>query len=184
MTEVYKWEEWLAQERKDKDDSFAAPWQSPIPLEERSSFRGLSYYPIDPNFRFELELHEHSDKKMIEIEDTRGNIRQFLRWGEFQFNVGNEKFTLQAYKSAPEEERLFVPFRDATNGKETHGMGRYLDLKSRDRTANGRWFLDFNKAYNPWCAYSEDYACPFVAPENWLEVPIKAGEKDYVRTIL
>ena len=177
--EVYKWKERLEQEREEKDRFFAAHWQSPIPLEERTRFEGLEYYPPDSNFRFELELHEHSDKKTIQIEDTKGKMRQFLQWGEFRFNVGNEECTLQAYKSDPEEERLFVPFRDATSGRETYGAGRYLDLDLRNRIPDGRWILDFNHTYNPWCAYSEDYACPFVPPENWLKVSMKVGEKDY-----
>jgi len=179
VTEVYKWRVRLEQERKEKDRFFAAHWQSPIPPDERPEFRGLRYYPIDPNFRFELELYEHSNKKTMQIEDTKGDIKRFLRWGEFRFNVGNEKCVLQAYKGVPEEEQLFVPFRDATSGKETYGAGRYLDLDLRACTTNGRWILDFNKAYNPWCAYSENYACPFVPSENWLKVPIKAGEKNY-----
>jgi len=75
---------------------------------------------------------------------------------------------------------LFVPFKDATSGKETYGAGRYLDLEpGRDRTQGEKWILDFNQAYNPWCAYSEAYNCPFVPTENWLEAPIYAGEKDY-----
>ena len=67
-----------------------------------------------------------------------------------------------------------------TSGKETYGAGRYLDLEAdKDLTEEGKWILDFNKAYNPWCAYSEDYACTFTPPENWLKVPIYAGEKNY-----
>lgn len=78
------------------------------------------------------------------------------------------------------EEELFIPFRDKTNGIETYGAGRYIDLYyERDRTKDGKRILDFNKAYNPWCAYNENYACPFVPPENWLDVPIRAGEKAY-----
>lgn len=176
-----EWKEELEWERREKDRFFVLNQQSPIPPEERSKFKGLSYYPPDPNFRFELELHEHGDKKIIEIEDTKGNVRQFLRWGEFRFAIGNENCALQAYKGDPEEEGLFLPFRDATNGKETYGAGRYLDLDLRDRTEDGKWLLDFNRAYNPWCAYSEDYACPFVPPENWLKVPIEAGEKSYIK---
>jgi len=179
MTTAYKWEERLDYEREEKNRFFAEHWQSPIPLQERPEFMGLSYYPIDPNFRFELELLEHSNKNTIQVEDTKGVIRQFLKWGEFRFNVGNKECTLQAYKSSPEEERLFIPFRDETSGKETYGAGRYLDLDSTDRTTNGRWILNFNKAYNPWCAYSENYACPFVPPENWLDVPVIAGERNY-----
>lgn len=123
-------------------------------------------------------------KKTMQIEDTKGNIKRFLRWGEFRFNDGNEKCAIQAYKSAPEEERLFIPFRDATSGKETYGAGRYLDLDPEEHyTAEGKWILDFNKAYNPWYAYSVFYACPFVPPENWLEVLVRAGERNYPSNI-
>ena len=176
--DVSEWKNRIVHEREQKDDFFKKYMQSPIPIEYRQQFEMLHYFPPDPNFRFELELHEHDDKKSMQIEDTKGNTREFLRWGEFQFKVGNEADTLQAYKSNSEEERLFIPFRDVTSGKETYGAGRYLDLDLRDRTANGYWILDFNKAYNPWCAYSENYACPFVAPENWLKIPIYAGEKN------
>jgi uncharacterized protein (DUF1684 family) len=89
-----------------------------------------------------------------------------------------QQHVLQAYKSNPEEEQLFAPFRDATCGKETYGAGRCLDLEpERDRTADGKWVINFNKAYNSWCAYSENYTYPFVPPENWLKVPVHAGEK-------
>jgi len=112
------------------------------------------------------------------IEDTGGNKREFLRWGEFRFRIAGKDCTLQAYKSDPEEERLFIPFRDTTNGKETYGAERYLELEPRKHyTAEGKWILDFNRAYNPWCAYNKDYVCPFVPPENWLRVPVRAGEK-------
>jgi uncharacterized protein (DUF1684 family) len=84
------------------------------------------------------------------------------------------------YKSGPREERLFIPFRDGTCGKETYGAGRYLDLEPAEHlTDEGKWIVDFNEAYNPWCAYSEDYACPFVPPENRLRVPVRAGERNY-----
>ncbi|MHA1701352.1 MAG: DUF1684 domain-containing protein, partial [Promethearchaeota archaeon] len=71
-------------------------------------------------------------------------------------------------------------FRDETSGKETYGAGKYLDLEEENhKISKGKWILDFNVAYNPFCAYSEKYACPFVPPENWLKVPIFAGEKKY-----
>lgn len=182
MIKIPEWKARLEQEREEKDRFFSNHAQSPIPLEELKSFKGLVYYPPDPDYRFELELHEHGDKKTFHIEDTGGNMRNFLRWGEFRFTMGDEERGLQAYKSDPEERRLFIPFKDVTSGKETYGAGRYLDLDAdQDKTPAGKWVLDFNKAYNPWCAYSEDYVCPFVPPENWLKVSIYVGEKNYVR---
>jgi len=176
-----RYKEEIERERKQKDVFFATHWQSPIPPKDRPKFKGLDYYPVDPKFRFVLELHEHKDKKVIQIQDTKGNPRLFVRWGEFRFKVNGKECVLQAYKSNLEEDTLFVPFKDTTNGKETYGAGRYIDLTPGDMTPDGKWILDFNKAYNPWCAYSENYACPYIPLENWLDVPIKAGEKNYVK---
>jgi uncharacterized protein (DUF1684 family) len=174
------WKAQIERERREKDVFFAGHWQSPIPPEDRAGFGGLDYYPPDPDCRFEIELHEHEEKKMMRMAYTKGEERDFIRWGEFRFRIGGEECVLQAYKSDSEEEQLFILFRDATSGQETYGAGRYLDLDSaRNRTADGKWILDLNRAYNPWCVYSENYTCPFVPQENWLTVPIHAGEKNY-----
>lgn len=178
--ETDAWKAQLKKERGEKDRFFAGEWQSPIPLEERTEFKGLDYYPPDPEHRFEVELHEHEDKERVRMAYTKGEEQDFVRWGEFRFRVGGEEWVLQAYKGDSEEERLFIPFRDATSGRETYGAGRYLDLDAaRNRTADGKWILDFNRAYNPWCVYSEAYTCPFVPRENWLPMPIRAGEQNY-----
>jgi len=178
--EISEWERDLEIERGRKNAFFAEHWQSPIAPEDRKRFKGLDYFPPDPNYRFELELHEHEEKKLVKMAYTKGQERDFTRWGEFRFIVGGKECKLQAYKSNPEDERLFILFRDATSGKETYGAGRYLDVEpERDRTAEDKWSLDFNKAYNPWCVYSKDYTCPLVPQENSLEVAIPAGEKDY-----
>ncbi|KPK66410.1 MAG: hypothetical protein AMK73_00060 [Planctomycetes bacterium SM23_32] len=175
-----QWEQHIEEAREQKDWFFAGHPQSPLPAARRSAFRGLAYYPIDPAYRFELGLHKHEGKEIIETGDTAGQMRTLWRWGEFRFPLGGQDCTLKAYKSDPDEERLFVPFRDATSGTETYSAGRYLDLEpARHLTSEGKWVVDFNEAYNPWCAYSEDYACPFVPPENWLQVPVRAGERSY-----
>ena len=174
------WEEQVEAERRQKDAFFASHPQSPIPPKDRRDFTGLAYWPPDKRYRFEIELRVHDKKERIEVQDTGGNVRQLLRWGEFRFRIDDQQCTLQAYKSDPAEERLFIPFRDKTSGQESHGAGRYLDLTPESHlTQDGRGVLDFNEGYNPWCAYSENYVCPFVPPENWLEVPILAGEKEY-----
>ena len=170
----------LERARESKDAFFAQHWQSPIPPQDRPRFKGLEYYPPDPSYRFELELHKHPEKQVVRMAYTKGNEQDFLRWGEFRFKIGEKEQALQAYNSNPEEETLFVPFKDANSGRETYDAGRYLDLEpDRDGTQEGKWIVDFNQAYNPWCAYSEAYTCPFVPAENWLKVPIPAGEKNY-----
>jgi len=178
--EISEWKANLERARERKDAFFAQHWQSPIPAQDRPRFKGLEYYPPDPSYRFELELYKHPEKQAVRMAYTKGNEQDFLRWGEFRFKIAGKEQALQAYRSNPQEEMLFVPFRDATSGKETYGAGRYLDLEpERDRTQEGKWILDFNKAYNPWCVYSEAYTCPFVPMGNWLEVSIQAGEKNY-----
>lgn len=149
MEEEGGWKIALEQERQGKDVFFAADRQSPLSLKDREKFTGLAYFPINPDYRFELYIHEYKDKKVMVIQDTNGNMREFLQWGEFRFQINNEECTLQAYKSRPDEDRLFIPFKDATSGKETYGAGRYLDLDSvLDLTPDGKWQLDFNRAYN------------------------------------
>ena len=175
-----EWKTNVERARQAKDEFFSQQGQSPIPLEDRPRFKGLEYYPPDASYRFELELHEHTEKQAVRMAYTKGNEQDFLRWGEFRFKIGGKEQILQAYWSNPQEETLFVPSKDATSGKETYGAGRYLDLEpGRGRTQDRKWILDFNQAYNPWCVYSEAYTCPFVPTENCLEVPILAGEKNY-----
>ena len=178
--DVRKWEERLELEREQKDEFFALHPQSPIAPESQSHFEGLDYFPPAPSYRFELPLHRHDDIEIVTVEDTSGNTRQMVRWGEFRFTIEGKQCSLQAYRTDPSETRLFLPFRDAASGQETYGAGRYLDLDAGEHlTGDGKWIVDLNRAYNPWCAYSEHYACPFVPPENWLEVAIRAGEKSY-----
>jgi len=178
MSETDAWTETLERERAQKDQFFAVHPGSPIPADRREEFDGLAYFPPDPALRFELPLHEHDEKEAITVETTTEGERDYLTWGEFRFGVGGVEVTLQAYKADPDDERLWVPFRDATSGEESYGAGRYLDLEpERHLTAEGRWVLDFNRAYNPSCAYSPAYECPLVPMENWLDVPIRAGER-------
>lgn len=177
---ISDWKANLERARQTKDAFFAQNWQSPVPPQSRLQFKGLEYYPPDQSYKFELMLHEHAERQVVRMAYTKGNEQDFFRWGEFRFTIDEREQALQAYKSSSNKDILFIPFKDATSGKETYGAGRYLDLEpARDRTAEGKWVLDFNLAYSPWCAYSEAYTCPFVPVENWLEVPIYAGEKDY-----
>ena len=174
------WEKRIEMERKQKDLFFASHPQSPLAPQDRRAFPGLAYWPPNPEYRFELRLLEYYDKGAIEVADSGGQKRTLRQWGQFRFELGGQQFALEAYKSDPIEERLFIPFRDETSGKESYGAGRYLDLElERHLTEEGKWIVDFNEAYNPWCAYSEDYVCPFVPLKNRLEVPILAGEKQY-----
>lgn len=178
MDESY--EQRVKSHRQEREQFFANSTHSPIPPGRQDEFAGLTHFPIDRKYRYELELDEHDERESFTIETSTGGTQTYIRWGEFRFELGGEERSLQAYKSDPHEERLWVPFRDETNGEETYGAGRYLDLHGQShRTQDGNWILDFNEAYNPTCAYNEAYECPLIPMENWLDVSIEAGEKDY-----
>jgi hypothetical protein len=109
-----------------------------------------------------------------------GEIRDGLRYGYIEFDAEGQRCRLQVYRLDDSGDSgkasLFIPFRDSTSGKETYGAGRYLDL---DENTSGIYELDFNRAYNPYCAYGEGYSCPIPPEENRLAIPIRAGEKIY-----
>jgi uncharacterized protein (DUF1684 family) len=178
--EVPEWKKQVETEREQKDKLFKMHPQSPVSLEQQRKFKGLDYYYPDSDYRIECQSHEHKKKGILKIEDTQGSERVFFKRGEFKFKINGTNCQLQSYKNSPEEDRLFVPFRDTTSGKETYGAGRYLDLEPQThQIPGGKWMLDFNQASNPWCADNKEYACPFVSLENWLKVEIQAGEKTY-----
>lgn len=179
MSTPSDWESEVRQYRADKDEYFGRNPQSPLPPDQRETFDGLRYYPPDPTYRVEATLSEHDERETITVATTTEGEREYIDWGEFRFELDGEPCTLHAYRRDPDEGGFWLPFRDATSGDETYGAGRYLDIDAADRTEDGEWVLDFNLAYNPFCVYSPAYECPLVPGENWLDVPVKAGEKNY-----
>jgi hypothetical protein len=175
------WREAVEEERAKKARFFREGPRSPLPPDvQGEAFPGLDYYDPDPAYRYELALHEHDDPETVTVETTAEGERTYERYGEFAFEVDGERVTLQAYRPTDGSDRLWVPFRDATSGDETYGAGRYLDLEpDHHRTAEGTWVVDFNRAYNPTCAYNPAYECPLTPMENWLDVPVRAGERDF-----
>ena len=161
----------IASMRKQKDLAFQRDPGSPI--EDKDRFTGLSYFPVDPALRISATLVPHAQPKLLAMQTSDGQAREYRNVGHFDLVVGGEPVRLQAYQQRGSQS-LFVPFRDATSGKETYGAGRYLDLHIE---AGGTVDLDLNLAYNPYCAYSESYSCPLPPPENWLKVAIRAGER-------
>lgn len=175
-----RWVDELKEQRRQKDHYFDENPRSPIPSDEREAFDGLDYYPVDADYRFEVELDEYENPEPVTVGTSTDGEQEYLEWGEFTVEVGGEEVRIQAYKSAPDDNRLWVPFRDETSGGETYGAGRYLDLEpEHHRIDDETWILDFNEAYNPTCAYSDRYECPLPPMANWLDIPITAGEKDY-----
>jgi uncharacterized protein (DUF1684 family) len=180
MAPTDDWMDAIREQRRQKDHYFGENPRSPLPPEEREAFDGLDYYPIDPAYRFEVELEASEDPESVTVGTSTDGEQQYLEWGQFTVEIDGQQVAIQAYKSDPDEDRLWVPFRDETSGEETYGAGRYLDLEpEHHRTDEGTWILDFNEAYNPTCAYSDRYECPLPPMDNWLDVRIEAGEKDF-----
>lgn len=164
----------LADFRRSKDEFFARSHQSPLAHGDQHGFAGLRYFEPNPDLVFELPV-EAGDGAELTVETSDGQQRTYRRAGMVEFEVDGEAVSLALYDSG--HPGFFVPFRDATSGKETYGAGRYLDIRPSE---DGTITLDFNYAYNPFCAYDPAYSCPLPPVENWLAVPIRAGELDYV----
>lgn len=159
--------------RKEKDRAFREEGWSPVPAEEQEGFGGLSYYPVDPRYRFLVALEREPPERM-EIPMSTGGVQVQERVGRFHLALPEGPVALAAFRSTAQDDHLFLPFRDATSGKETYGGGRYLDVRAY---GDGRFVVDLNFAYHPYCVYNEDYACPMPPPENRLEVPVRVGER-------
>ena len=163
----------LLEFREQKDAYMGRSDHSPLEPGARHGFTGLGYYDPDPDLSFTLPL-ERGDRARIRIQTSYGAERMYERAGTVSFEVGGKRVSLALYSTG--HPGYFVPFRDATSGKATYGAGRYLDIEPTDA---GVVTIDFNYAYNPFCAYNDAYSCPLPPAENWLPVPIEAGERDW-----
>jgi hypothetical protein len=163
----------ILEERRVKDRMFALDPESPLTEETRSRFDGLDYYPPDAALMFTVPL-EPGDGREIVVDTSDNRQKVYRDAGRVNFDIEGIRQSLTVYDTG--HPGLFIPFRDATSGSETYGGGRYLDIDPND---DGTITVDFNQAYNPYCAYSGGYSCPLPPRENWLAVPIRAGERDF-----
>ncbi len=157
--------------RKMKDDFFAHDSQSPLTPGQKKAFKGLKYFPPNPALNLEVTVEEFPEKQRIEMQTTTGDIQGYERYGKFSFMVDGQPAQLTIYHS---EDGYFLPFVDSLASKVTYPAGRYLEPESLGKN---RFKVDFNLAYNPYCAYNENWSCPLTPFENRLKVPIHAGEK-------
>lgn len=168
----------LAQFRKEKDEFFRSDLDSPIPPQQRSTFKGLNYYPSQDDYRIQARLQRFDKPEPVLVSTSTGTRQSYLKYGSMEFEVSESRHQLTVFKSAedPFARSLFVPFSDQTSGSETYGSGRYLDIEEQ---GGDSYELDFNFAYNPYCAYNDQFTCPIPPRENHLPVRIDAGEKNY-----
>jgi uncharacterized protein (DUF1684 family) len=175
--------EGVAAGRAEKDLQFVVDPDSPIPAGLRNAFRGLRYWPPDPSYRLVGPLEVLSTPERFTIVTTTGEARPCERYGRLHFELQGKPLQLTVYRLLDARRTgtsadLFVPFMDATTGRQTYPSGRYVNLEEE---APGRYVLDFNLAFNPSCAYGapERFQCPRTPPENRLPVPIEAGERGW-----
>lgn len=166
----------LFEARAAKDEMLRTAGDSPVPRDKRQVVLPLAYFPPDPAYRVPAQLAPDAQSgRVVPMLTSTGRQRPTQIMGLLEFVLKGQGMKLRAYaEEGSNGARLFVPFTDATNGRETYGGGRYLDL---DRTSTGIYVIDFNTAYNPYCAYNPTYDCPVPPKENRLPVAIEAGEK-------
>jgi uncharacterized protein (DUF1684 family) len=166
-------------ERKDKDEFMRNADSSPFGA-NKNSFEGLKYFPPDLRYRIQANLSHISTREVFTLTTNDGQSQSYLTyaWADFDLdNLHHRLLILEVMESGSERGSLFLAFADETSTNETYGAGRYLDIKKVPGA--GTIVLDFNNAYNPYCAYSENFTCPFPPKENVLKLAIRAGEKVY-----
>ena len=169
--------------RDGRDAEFRERRLSPLKQEDFIAFKGLNYFPEEKKYVVTARFEKSADEKTFGMPASNGTSLTYLKIGVLRFNLDGADYVLNAYqseailqsKTSPYKNLIFVPFKDLTNGKETYGGGRYLDITKPE---SDEVSLNFNLAYNPNCAYgNEKYACPIPPRDNSLQTEIKAGEK-------
>ncbi|MDE3056404.1 MAG: DUF1684 domain-containing protein [Bacteroidota bacterium] len=161
---------------------------SPFNRDTTVAYHGLNYFPPNAELRFGCVLHRYPIPTPTAVVGTKGEIRSEMKYGYFAFTYREKNYRLTVYKMSDQELRkhgsgledyLMVWFTDSTTGRETYPVGRYVDVERESPDPNFLYTLDFNYAYNPYCAYSANYSCAVPTKENALPFPVYAGEKKY-----
>jgi uncharacterized protein (DUF1684 family) len=161
----------LQEFRAEKDEFFREDPQSPLTHEQKHSFNGLKYYPENPLLRLEVKVDVFSTQETVSIQTSGGVPQSYQRYGRFKFEVEGQGAELTLFSNP---DGFFLPFVDSLAGTETYPAGRYIEI---EKLLGGNFLVDFNLAYNPYCAYNEKWSCPLTPAENRLKVAIRAGEK-------
>jgi hypothetical protein len=157
--------------RTAKNAFFKTDPQSPLTPDQRKTFTGLKYFPENPALRLEVDVDVFPEKDKIQMQTSTGDIQTYTRYGKVHFDVDGQPAELTVYS---DRNGFFLPFVDTLANQETYRAGRYLEPEV---LPNGKLEIDFNLAYNPYCAYNDLYSCPLTPFENRLKAAIRAGEK-------
>lgn len=158
------------------------PAKSPLAQKDLADFHGLGFFPIDSNYFVVARFVRTENEKAFKMKTSGQRTPEYVKYGELHFALNGKALKLNLYRNIELSKKeayrnhLFLPFSDLTNGKESYIGGRYIDMTIPEGDSVG---IDFNQAYNPYCAYSPDYSCPIVPLENDLGVEIRAGVKKF-----
>lgn len=172
----------IARHREHYKQEFLTEPRSPLKAADTAF---LDFFPADPAWRVVTRFERAPDAQPFDLPTYSGLTRRYQKYGVLHFEISGKPYQLSVYQNLTliqqeaYKDHLFLPFKDRTNGDSSYGGGRYFDLSRTDISADGTLILDFNKCYNPWCAYSDGYNCPIPPAENHLEVAIVAGERNF-----
>ena len=161
---------------------FADSTSSPLKSEDLKTFKNLNFFNIDSKYIVEAKLVRTKREKVFKMKTSTDRLPEYKKYGELYFTIDGKDLKLNVYQSIDLIKKkeyknyLFLPFTDLTCGNDSYAAGRYIDLSI---PKNNMIIIDFNKAYNPYCAYNYKYSCPIVPAENDLTVEIKAGVKKF-----
>ena len=168
--------------QKKLNTEFADPKTSPLMAKDLKTFKSLEFYPINETFFVNATLVKAKGGKVVEMKESGKYTSKYTKYGTLNFKINGKAFKLAVYQNLEliiqekYKNHLFLPFSDLTTGKQSYIGGRYIDLEiPKGNTIT----IDFNQAYNPYCAYNYEYSCPLVPLENDLKIEIKAGVKDF-----
>jgi uncharacterized protein (DUF1684 family) len=166
--------------QKDLNDHYADSIDSPLSPEDRLKFKQHEFFPADLKYCVNAKLVRTPDETPFEMATTTSRKAFYVKYGEVHFKLNGKKLKLNVYQNMdllnnPEyRDYLFLPYKDLTSGNGSYGGGRFVDLSI---PKGDEMIIDFNKSYNPYCAYNHLYSCPIPPKENFLETEVKAGVK-------
>ncbi|MGE5432034.1 MAG: DUF1684 domain-containing protein [Syntrophomonadaceae bacterium] len=166
--------------RQQKDLEMQNDASSPFNAKGKIHFEKLKYFDADPSYVFKSRLYEYENKDTVTIFGTKGEPRKALRFGYIKFDFDGMKIKMNVYKGFTRtgQEYYSIWFTDRTTNRESYGVGRYLDFEKMDNP-DYIYTVDFNQAYNPYCAYSPNYSCAIPTKDDYVDIEIKAGEKKF-----
>ena len=171
----------LTEFQKELNASFKDVTKSPLAKNDRQNFVSLDFFDFDSSYVVKAVLIPSSKDSIFNMKTNTDRMHSYNKYGKIKFKLHENYFELSVYKdnelvTDQTDDELFLPFYDNTNGITTYSGGRYIDLKfSNDSIIS----IDFNKAYNPYCVYNYKFSCPIVPSENYLELDIRAGVKNF-----